>query len=117
MPGQIICARCGKVLSNWDLSQGHECSRFYYGRWEIREEESVLWEPDNPNAPEDIAGEAAGGTGAEERFGLKECPRCHETSLGFNTILLLWECLNRTCQARVANDDMDPGAAGIVSTK
>lgn len=100
MPGQIVCARCGKVLNQWDLSQGHQCRRFYYGKWEIREEET-LWQPED-EGQEEATEELAGS----ETAGLRQCPFCHQPSLGFNTILLLWECLNTKCRARVANDDL-----------
>lgn len=101
MAGQIVCARCGKILSGWDLSQGHECDRFYFGRWEIREEETVLWNPDQTEDEETAVAED------DHLERLQECPFCHKVSLGFNTILLLWECLNTSCRARVANDDLD----------
>lgn len=101
MPGQIVCARCGKILNRWDLSQGHQCRRFYYGRWEIREEETV-WRPED-GEQDQVAGDP---TVEDETAHLKECPFCNRVSLGFNTILLLWECLNTQCRARVANDDI-----------
>ncbi len=102
MPGHIMCSRCGKILSNWDLSQGHECDRFYFGRWEIREEETVIWKPDSA-----LAEESQTTVAEDDRLErLQECPACHKLSLGFNTIILLWECLNVNCHARVAEEDL-----------
>jgi hypothetical protein len=103
MPAQVFCAKCGKALSEWELSNGHECRRFRYGRWEIRDEVTVV---------QDTHWTQAGTTTIEEggKPRLVECPVCHQGSLAFNTILLLWQCLNPACKARVANEELvQPG--------
>lgn|GEM_PF-7076104 len=105
MAGKIVCARCGKILTDWDMSQGHECNRFFYGRWEIREEETVF--STRPDLEESEGQPARENSGAPQ---LVLCPKCGQKSLSFNTILLLWECLNISCRARVANDDLDPAS-------
>ena len=84
MPGPVICAKCGKILSMEEVSHGHKCIVEYF-TWTSK----VNLEP--PKEESDAP--------------LLKCPACNKISLYWNLRFFLYECLNLKCKKRLSVEE------------
>ncbi len=85
MPGPVICAKCGKFLSNAEMDHGHRCILEYFA-WNSKIKlEQTHEQRDSP---------------------LLKCPRCNKISLFWNPRFFLYECLNLKCKKRLSADEL-----------
>ncbi|MBF8265531.1 MAG: dihydrodipicolinate synthase [Dehalococcoidia bacterium] len=94
MPGPIICAKCGKALTLWEIDHGHKCRL------------------DIDSSARKAVGNNTGGTGQGRLDGnggtnpeLLVCPSCGQRSLSHN--MNLYECLNGDCKRNFSLEDLD----------